>query len=211
MISLDIPLMQNTNSTSSENTMQKNTTPHLQNTLYFDLSGLENKHAELTKSIQVAIDVADSKAFQSYQVVTDLLKTDKPNEIMLQAIRIENGKAHKKANFSIPNVFAPMIENPSQAEIEGTVFIERTEDHIVIKDKYPVAKTHVLVIPKKDGETILDMQTSKVADLFLQALQTAAITLHLTTAKLLVNVYPPNQEVPHVHLHILSNEAASQE
>lgn len=173
-----------------------------------EITNADQANALLTQLLQIAIDQAESKSFQSFQLVAYLQTQEDTDKALLTDIKVTNGKAKRKNTFSIPNVFASIISDPDKAIQEGTIFIKTTPDLIVIQDKYPAASTHVLVIPKKDGETILDMPIDAVGKLFFEAIQTATQTLGLESAKLLVNIYPPNQEVPHVHLHIMSDQAS---
>lgn len=108
--------------------------------------------------------------------------------------------------FRIPNVFAPIVKDSIMAKKSGTIFLEEAESYIIIQDKYPSAPVHYLVIPKKEYPTILEMKVADLATLYVHAIKAAITTLTVKTIKLVINVNPPNQEVPHVHLHIMSND-----
>lgn len=102
------------------------------------------------------------------------------------------------------SIFTKIITREIPSEI-----IYEQENIIVIKDIAPKAKTHLLIIPKKEIPTINDItseDTPLIADLFFVAKQVAqqlwisqGYQLHFNVGKLW------GQEVMHLHLHLLSD------
>lgn len=102
------------------------------------------------------------------------------------------------------SIFSKIISR----EIPSTIVYEQ-ENIIVIKDIAPQAKTHLLIIPKKEIPTINDIQDEDrdlIADMFFVAKKVAkdlwiaeGYKLHFNVGKLW------GQEVFHIHLHLLSN------
>jgi histidine triad (HIT) family protein len=100
-------------------------------------------------------------------------------------------------------IFTKIINREIPAEI-----VFENNNIIVIKDINPEAKTHLLLIPKKEIPTINDLQESD-NELFLELFYTAkqiAIELGIEQGyKLHFNVGSKEQDVMHIHLHLLSN------
>jgi histidine triad (HIT) family protein len=86
-------------------------------------------------------------------------------------------------------------------------FVYQDETHIAIMDKYPIQRGHVLVIPKKHHERIIDMPTQNVSELFARVPTIAKGILLATGADGFDignnNGKAANQIVPHVHVHII--------
>jgi histidine triad (HIT) family protein len=80
---------------------------------------------------------------------------------------------------------------------------------IAIKDINPKAKTHILIIPKKEIPTINDLQEEDktlLANMFFVAKKIAKDLNIEEGYKLLFNVWEKWwQEVMHIHLHLLSD------
>lgn len=93
-------------------------------------------------------------------------------------------------------------------EIPSDIVFEN-ESIIVIKDINPEAKTHLLIIPKKEIETINDLEpedTQLIADMFFVAKKVANDLWISEWYKLHFNVWKKWwQMVMHLHLHLLSN------
>lgn len=93
-------------------------------------------------------------------------------------------------------------------EIPSDIVFE-DKNIIVIKDINPKAKTHLLIIPKKEIETINDLEqedTQLIADMFFVAKKIASDLWISEWYKLCFNVWKAGwQEVMHIHLHLLSN------
>lgn len=91
-------------------------------------------------------------------------------------------------------------------EIPADVVYEQ-DDVIVIKDIHPERKTHVLIIPKKEIATIHDMSEADeyILGELLQVAKKVALQLWVQSSyQLRVNVWNM-QEVPHIHMHLLSD------
>ena len=102
------------------------------------------------------------------------------------------------------SIFTKIISREIPAEI-----VYETDNLIAIKDINPKAKTHILIIPKKEVETINDLETEDrevLADLFFAAKKIASDLWISEWYKLQFNVWEKWwQEVFHIHLHLLSN------
>ena len=101
-------------------------------------------------------------------------------------------------------IFTKIINKEIPAEI-----VYEQENIIVIKDINPRAKTHLLIIPKKEIPTINDLEIEDrelLADMFFVAKKLAKEMWIEDGYKLNFNVWPNGwQEVMHIHLHLLSN------
>ena len=93
-------------------------------------------------------------------------------------------------------------------EIPSDIIYEQS-NIIVIKDINPAAKTHLLIIPKKEIATINDLEEEDrelLADMFFVAKKVAKQMWIDEWYKLQFNVWAKwGQEVMHIHLHLLSN------
>lgn len=93
-------------------------------------------------------------------------------------------------------------------EIPSTIVYEDI-DLIVIKDINPKAKTHLLIIPKKEIISVeyLTQEDEKLISSMFFVAQKVARNLWINEwYKLQINVWEKwGQEVPHLHLHLLSN------
>lgn len=102
------------------------------------------------------------------------------------------------------SIFTKIIQREIPAKIE----YEDTEI-IVIHDINPAAKTHLLIIPKKEIPTINDItldDTQLVGNMFLIAKKLAKELWISEGYKLHFNVGKKwGQEVFHIHLHLLSD------
>lgn len=101
-------------------------------------------------------------------------------------------------------IFSKIISKEIPSEI-----IYEQDDLIVIKDIKPKAKTHLLIIPKKEIPTINDLKIEDkdlIASMFFVA-QKIAKDLKINEGyQLHFNVWKKWwQEVMHLHLHLLSN------
>ena len=99
------------------------------------------------------------------------------------------------------NIFKKIIDKEIPAEI-----VYEDEKHLAFFDISPVEKGHILVIPKKEYETIFEMPEEE----FLE-LQKVVFKLALVLEKTFgggLNILQNNkkiagQEVPHVHFHLV--------
>jgi len=101
-------------------------------------------------------------------------------------------------------IFKKIIDKEINADI-----IYEQSNLIVIKDINPQAKTHLLIIPKKEIPTINDLEDTDrelLADMFFVAKDIAKKMWIEEWYNLRFNVWEKWwQEVMHIHLHLLSN------
>ncbi len=107
-------------------------------------------------------------------------------------------------NKKTMSIFTKIINR----EIPSDIVYEQ-DNIIVIRDIAPRAKTHLLIIPKKEIETINDLKledSKLIAEMFFVA-QKVAKDLKITEGyKLAFNVWKKWwQEVMHIHMHLLSD------
>lgn len=102
------------------------------------------------------------------------------------------------------SIFTKIINREIPSEI-----VYEQENIIVIKDISPRAKTHLLIIPKKEIETINDLQEDDrelLSEMFFVAKKVAKNLWIDAWYKLNFNVWKLGwQEVMHIHLHLLSD------
>ena len=101
-------------------------------------------------------------------------------------------------------IFTKIINREMPADI-----VYEQDDIIVIKDINPAAKTHLLIIPKKEIPTINHLDDSDrelIAEMFMVAKKVAKQLWIDEWYKLNFNVWEKWwQEVMHIHMHLLSN------
>ena len=102
------------------------------------------------------------------------------------------------------SIFTKIIKKEIPSDI-----IYEDEEIIVIKDIIPKAKTHLLIIPKKEIKTINDLEDvdkNLIANMFFIAKKIAKDLWISEGYNLKFNVWKKGwQEVMHIHLHLLSN------
>lgn len=102
------------------------------------------------------------------------------------------------------SIFTKIIQREIPANIEF-----ENDEIIVIHDINPQAKTHLLIIPKKEIPTINDISpedTMLLWNMFLVAKNLAEKLWISDGYKLHFNVWEKGgQEVFHIHLHLLSD------
>lgn len=102
------------------------------------------------------------------------------------------------------SIFTKIISREIKSEI-----VYEQDNLIVIKDINPKAKTHLLIIPKKEIPTINDLTINDkdlIADMFLVAKKIAKDLNIDAWYRLHFNVWALWwQEVMHIHLHLLSD------
>lgn len=105
-------------------------------------------------------------------------------------------------------IMASIFTKIINREIPSDIVYEQ-DNLIVIKDINPVAKTHLLIIPKKEIKTINDLEEADrelIAEMFFVAKKIASDLNISEWYKLHFNVWTKWwQVVPHVHLHLLSD------
>jgi len=97
-------------------------------------------------------------------------------------------------------VFCKIISGEISAKI-----LNETANSVSFLDAFPLAKGHVLVIPKKHRQKIQDMSEKENNDLFSLVRLMASKVDSITGATLIAihNGKDAGQEVPHVHVHLV--------
>ena len=87
--------------------------------------------------------------------------------------------------------------------------LKETSSSISFLDAFPLAKGHVLVIPKNHHQKIQDMSPEENTDLFSLVHLMISKVDALTGATLVAvhNGKEAGQEVPHVHVHLVPRSA----
>jgi len=80
--------------------------------------------------------------------------------------------------------------------------IMEDEHHLAFLDVFPLAKGHVLVIPKQEVDSIFDLSDQSYANLWLFA-KTTAKALEIAIPCKRVGIAVIGLEVPHAHIHLL--------
>ena len=106
-------------------------------------------------------------------------------------------------------IFCKIISKEIPCKILG-----ETPDSISFLDAFPLAKGHVLVIPKNHHQKIQDMSCEENADLFSLVHKMISKVDSMSGATLVAvhNGKEAGQEVPHVHVHLVprsSDDSAS--
>lgn len=99
-----------------------------------------------------------------------------------------------------------LYRSPSVFEtLPESAWLMSSENAYVIRDKYPQAPVHLLVIPKRRFPTILQTPPALVAELVDLARRAAeAEGLCQDGFRLVINTHPlAGQSVYHLHLHVL--------
>ncbi len=83
--------------------------------------------------------------------------------------------------------------------------LKETSHCVSFLDAFPLAKGHVLVIPKNNHEKIQDMTDKENSDLFSLVHEMVPHVVSLTGATLVAthNGKEAGQEIPHVHVHLV--------
>jgi histidine triad (HIT) family protein len=99
------------------------------------------------------------------------------------------------------SIFTKIINH----EIPSTILFE-DDDFIAIKDIYPKAPVHVLIIPKKAYESLeaVELEDDAFYAKLLKTTRLVAKNLGISeNYKLFMNVGKEMQDVPHLHLHLM--------
>jgi len=101
-------------------------------------------------------------------------------------------------------IFCKIIAGEISAKI-----LKETSNTISFLDAFPLAKGHVLVIPKTHHQKIQDLSHDENTDLFSLVHLMISKVDALTGATLLAvhNGKEAGQEVPHVHVHLVPRSA----
>ena len=86
-----------------------------------------------------------------------------------------------------------------------TKILSESSNSISFMDAFPLAKGHVLVIPKNHHQKIQDMSKEENIDLFTLVHQMISKVDSITGSTLVAihNGKDAGQEVPHVHVHLV--------
>jgi len=97
-------------------------------------------------------------------------------------------------------IFCKIISGNIPAKI-----LKETTQSISFLDAFPLAKGHVLVIPKNHHQKIQDMGLDENTDLFLLVHEMIPKVDSISGATLVAvhNGIDAGQEVPHVHVHLI--------
>jgi len=97
-------------------------------------------------------------------------------------------------------IFCKIIAGSIPAKI-----LKETSQSISFLDAFPLAKGHVLVIPKNHHQKIQDMSQSENTDLFLlvHEMTSKVDSISGSTLVAIHNGIDAGQEVPHVHVHLV--------
>lgn len=97
-------------------------------------------------------------------------------------------------------IFCKIIAGSIPAKI-----LKETSQSISFLDAFPLAKGHVLVIPKNHHKKIQDMSPSENTDLFLlvHEMTSKVDSISGSTLVAIHNGIDAGQEVPHVHVHLV--------
>ena len=80
--------------------------------------------------------------------------------------------------------------------------IAEDENFLAFLDVFPLAKGHVLVIPKQEIDSIFDLSDESYANLWLFAKKTAKALKRAMPCKR-VGIAVIGLEVPHAHIHLI--------
>jgi histidine triad (HIT) family protein len=80
--------------------------------------------------------------------------------------------------------------------------IAETEDYLAFLDIFPLAKGHILVIPKKEIDYIFDVEDKLLAGLMIFAKKVAKAQRSVIPC-LRIGVAVIGVEVPHAHVHLV--------
>lgn len=80
--------------------------------------------------------------------------------------------------------------------------VEEDENHLAFLDAFPLAKGHVLVIPKKETDYIFDIDSDKYLELW-QFSQRVAKAMDKVISCKRIGIAVIGLEVPHTHIHLV--------
>ena len=97
----------------------------------------------------------------------------------------------------MPSIFSKIVNGDIPA-----FKVAEDEDYLAFLDIFPLAKGHVLVIPKKETDYIFDLDSEEYLGLFNFAKKVAkAMDKVISCARIGVAVI--GLEVPHAHIHLV--------
>jgi len=85
--------------------------------------------------------------------------------------------------------------------------VAETDTCLAFLDVYPIAKGHVLVIPKKETDYIFDLDDKSLADLHVFAKRVAKAIEKVVSCKR-IGMAVVGLEVPHAHIHLIPLQGA---
>lgn len=97
----------------------------------------------------------------------------------------------------MPSIFTKIVKG----EIPSYKIAE-DENHLAFLDVFPLAKGHVLVIPKQEIDSIFDLSEEEYLNLWLFA-KSVAKGLKMAIPCKRVGIAVIGLEVPHAHIHLL--------
>lgn len=97
----------------------------------------------------------------------------------------------------MPSIFSQILNR----EIPG-YFVAENEEFFAILDIYPLAKGHVLVIPKQEVDYIFDLESEVLGRFFVFTKQVAKAVGTVIDCER-VGVAVIGLEVPHAHIHLV--------
>lgn len=111
-----------------------------------------------------------------------------------------------RADNAMDCIFCQITQHSIPAD-----FLYETDSVFVIKDLYPKAKVHVLVIPKQHVATLNELTPQSASILVEVGLAIQAITTQMHIAQSGYKVVCNNgvdggQAIPHLHFHVLGGE-----
>ena len=86
--------------------------------------------------------------------------------------------------------------------------IAEDENYLAFLDVFPLAKGHVLVIPKKEIDSIFELDDALYSGLFLFA-KRISIALKKAVPCVKVGISVIGLEVPHAHVHLIPMNSVS--
>lgn len=97
----------------------------------------------------------------------------------------------------MPSIFSKIISGdiPSYKVAED-------ESHLAFLDLFPIAKGHVLVVPKKETDYIFDIESREFVQLWQFAQKVAKAMDKVLECKR-IGVVVIGLEVPHAHIHLV--------
>ena len=97
----------------------------------------------------------------------------------------------------MPSIFSKIVSGDIPAYKVG-----ENENHLAFLDLFPLAKGHVLVIPKKETDYIFDITSDEYLDLWKFA-QKVAKGMDKVIVCERIGVAIIGLEVPHAHIHLV--------
>ena len=97
----------------------------------------------------------------------------------------------------MPSIFSKIVRGDIPA-----FKVAEDDNHLAFLDIFPLAKGHVLVIPKKETDYIFDIATDEYLQLFKFAQKVAKAMDKVIDCKR-IGIAVIGLEVPHAHIHLV--------